>query len=90
MIPPLCLLLASKYDEIDENIPDIKSLLRTYNRVLRLQSSSTPTHSSTRRSNNWNATAMTITYDDMLRAEKETLVTTLEWDLMVVTPLQVL
>ena len=35
IIAPTCLLLGSKFDEIDENIPQIQSLLRTYNRCLR-------------------------------------------------------
>lgn len=72
VLPPLCLLLGSKFDEIDSNIPQIQTLLKTYNRSLRLQSSTGKTYAY--KSANWNATAMTLTYDDMVRAEKAALI----------------
>jgi hypothetical protein len=71
--------LGSKFDEIDSNIPQISSLLRTYNRCLRLQSSTGKTYAY--KAANWNATAMTLTFDDMVRAEKSAL-TLLGWKML--------
>lgn len=85
------MLLGSKFDEIDENIPQIQSLLRTYNRCLRFTNSRSSSASSTKIQNNvgsnWNAVAMTISYEDMIRAEKEAL-GLLGWELMQPTVIQ--
>lgn len=49
-------------------------MLRTYNRALRYQTSASRSSSSGAKSaGNWNATAMTISYEDMIKAEKEAL-----------------
>jgi hypothetical protein len=76
------MLLGSKFDEIDENIPQIQSLLRTYNRCLRFTTQRSVGNSRPQSgSYNWNATAMTISYEDMIRAEKEAL-QLLKWELL--------
>lgn len=86
---PLCVLLASKFDEIDLNIPSINNLLRTYNRSLRFTSFSRSASALGGRpasSSNLSSLAMTLTYEDMVRAEKESL-QIMGWELLITTPL---
>lgn len=101
ILAPLCTILASKYDEIDSNIPQITTLLRIYNRCLRFsrQNSTlsnrpssafadrgTPTNGGPL---SWSQVGMTLSFDDMVRAEKE-VCCLLGWNLMSVTPYQIL
>ena len=65
-----CFLLASKYEELDENITLIKDLRRYYTRVL-------PT------------SVIIPSFDDIIKCEGD-LMRFFNWDLMIVTPTNVL
>ncbi|TNV85907.1 hypothetical protein FGO68_gene7491 [Halteria grandinella] len=94
ILAPLCLLLGSKYDEIDSNIPQITSLLRVLNRSIRLSNiqrnySRPASTSGLGNIASWSAAASTLTYDDMINAERQG-VQLLGWNLMKVTSHQII
>lgn len=91
ILAPLCVLLASKFDELDSNIPQISTLLRLYSRSIRFSNTSRSCYSqrassSERGGINWTQVAHTLTYEDMVQAEKAAC-SILDWRLLVVSPL---